>query len=81
MVGTRGRNDKSSTTCPWVARNGRDDDPCIAIEQLGECRDQAVDSGRIGDPAVLNRHVEVGPHKDPLSSDVDFIKGEEIAAW
>ena len=43
--------------------------------QLLQRRHRAVDAGRVGDLAVLHRHVEVDAHQDALAGNVEVVDG------
>ena len=45
---------------------------------LGDGRRDALDAGRVGDLAVLHRHVEIDAHEHALARDVGVIEGAEI---
>src|SRR4051812_32003386 len=42
-----------------------------------DCRREPFDAGRVGHPAVPDRDVEIGAHKDALAGDIKVIEGAE----
>ena len=47
-------------------------------DQLLDGRRQPLDPGRVGDLAVLDRHVEIGAQQHPLAGDVEIVEDSEI---
>ena len=56
---------------------GQQDHLPALVGDLVDGRQDALDAGRIGDPAVLHRHVEIDAHEDALSLDVGLVEGAE----
>ena len=48
-------------------------------DDLADGRRDALDARRVGDLAVLHRHVEIDAHQHALALDVDVIEGAEVA--
>ncbi len=49
------------------------------VRDLGDGRRDALDAGRVGDLAVLGRHVEIDAEQNALSVHVGLIEGFEIS--
>ena len=57
---------------------GRDDERGAPVEELAERREGRADPHVVGDPAALERHVEVGADEDPAAGDVaELVEGAE----
>jgi hypothetical protein len=57
----------------------RDDDHLgAAPRQVLQSRYQPLQPCRVGDLAVLHRHIEVGAHQHPLASDIEASRGLEL---
>ena len=54
------------------------DDLAALVGDLGDRRRRALDAGRVGDDAVLDRHVEIDAHQDAFALDVDVIEGAKV---
>src|SRR5437763_1876295 len=50
------------------------DDPGAFSDQRLDRRRQALDAGRVGHLAVLDRHVQVGAQQHPLAGDLEIIE-------
>ena len=53
------------------------DDLAALVGDLGDGRRDALDAGRVGDLAVLHRHVEVDAQQDALVLHVGLVEGAE----
>ena len=53
------------------------DDLAALVGDFGDGRRDALDAGRVGDLAVLHRHVEVDAQQHALALDVGLIEGAE----
>ena len=53
------------------------DDLAALVGDLGDGRRDALDAGRVGDLAVLDRHVEVDAQQDALALHVGLIERAE----
>ena len=57
---------------------GRDHERGAPVEELAERGDGRADPHVVGDPAALERHVEVGADEDPGAGDVaEVVEGAE----
>ena len=52
-----------------------EDDRCATLEEVDDRRQAGANAGVVGDPPVLERHVQVGADEDPASGDVDVADG------
>ena len=52
-----------------------EDDRCAALEEVDDRRQAGANAGVVGDPPVLERHVQVGADEDPASGDIDVADG------
>ncbi len=48
------------------------------IDQRLDGRRQTFDPGRVGDPAVPDRNVEIGAQQHPFAMDIDVVEDQEI---
>src|SRR5438309_4371378 len=53
------------------------DDPGALRDQRLDGRRQALDAGRVGDLAVLDRHVQIGAQQHALIGDIEFVERAE----
>lgn len=56
-----------------TAEMGEQDDLGALLGQFADGRRDALDAGRVGDHAVLDRHVEIDAHQNALAGDVGQI--------
>jgi hypothetical protein len=56
---------------------GQQHDACALAREFFDGRHQAVDTGRIGDPAVPHGDVEIGAQQHAPSRHIQVIKGLE----
>ncbi|GLQ56821.1 hypothetical protein GCM10010862_40800 [Devosia nitrariae] len=47
------------------------------LNQFADGRDDALDTGRVGDLAVGDRHVEIGPQQHALTPKIEIFEGFE----
>ena len=48
------------------------------LQQVDEGGDAGPDPGVVGDPAVVQRDVQIGPQEDPFALDVDVANGQFV---
>ena len=73
-----GRSDSFGSRPFGPAEMGEQDDPAALVRDLPDRRQHALDAGRVGDAAVLHRHVEVDPDQNPLALEAaGVVKGAE----
>src|SRR5437899_1365956 len=64
---------------------GEQDNLSAFVRDLTDGRSDALDAGQVGDPAVLNGHVQVDAHEHALAANVDVIERAEhvsrLAGW
>ncbi len=48
------------------------------LGDLADGGDQALDTGGIGDLAVLDRHIEIGAQQHALAGEVEVVEGLEV---
>src|SRR5271170_1847355 len=54
------------------------DDRRTLAEQRLDRRREAFDAGRVGDPAVLDRDVQIGPQQYAFAAHIDVVEGREF---
>jgi hypothetical protein len=54
------------------------DDPGALFRERLDRRYEPLDPGRVGDGAVLQRHVQIGPQQYALAATVEILKGAEM---
>ena len=59
------------------AEMGEQDDLCPLAGELVDRRQDAFDAGRVGDAAVLHRHIQIDAQQHAFAFDVDVVEGAE----
>ena len=60
------------------AEMGQHDHPRMAVRKLQQGRRQPLQTGRVGDLAVLHRHIQIAPHQHGAMGHFDVVEGAEI---
>ena len=47
-------------------------------DQRLDGRREALDAGRVGDDAVLDRDVQIGAQQHPLAAHIDVVEGQKV---
>ena len=56
-----------------------DDDPGSLVAEFTNCGAKPLEPGRIGDPIILKRYIEIGAKQHPLASCVELVERFESA--
>src|SRR5690606_25936857 len=62
------------------AEMGKQDGLAVLLDDFADGGHQPLDAGGVGDPAVRDRHVEVGAQQHALIAEIEFIEGLEAVA-
>ncbi|GGN46262.1 hypothetical protein GCM10011349_13240 [Novosphingobium indicum] len=61
-------------SAPGAAEMGQYDDACTPFGKLPDCGHLPVDPGRVGDPAVVDRYIQIGAHKYTLALHIKVVE-------